>query len=175
MLTTSATGTSGILVKWNNGLSGQSLLAGSPQFSATLQWGTLGTDFQGKIGIGFNTATGGALTFTHRFIGFKMIRAASGTASLFATQGDNTTGTASAALRTLSQSTSNWDLIAKMNSTTSVDYYTRQDDEALSSATNLSTNVPSVAGTASDIFFQLSNAATATDSNCTIQNASYRR
>lgn len=175
LLTTSATGTSGILVKWNNAVSGQSMLAGSPQFSCTLNMGTMGTDFQGKFGIGFNAGTGGALTFTHRFIGFKIIRASSGTASLFATQGDNTTETASAALRTLTANTNEHDLIAKMNGTTSVDYYTREDGGTLSSATNLSTNVPSTAGTASDIFFQLSNAAVATNSTANIHNASYRR
>ena len=118
-------------------------LEGSPVYSTNISMATLGTDLDSFFGFGnLGTLDGGnRIVYTTTHIGFKILRTASGTASLYATQADGTTENASSALATVT-ATEEFDLIFKINSTTSVDYYTRENGGSLSSATNLTSNLP---------------------------------
>lgn len=142
------------------------------EFSCNLFIDTLGTDVQVFVGIGAPTVGGGSIDYTTDHIGFKVVRAASGTTSLFATQAGGTE-TASAALQTL-LALDSVELSLKMVSTTSVDYYTRKNGGAWSAATNLSTNVPTTA-TTFYLSFAISNAGVATRTEVTLQGASFKR
>ena len=145
---------------------------GSPVFSALgVIMRIIGTDLQSYIGIGTIATTGGAIAYTTKHVGFKITRAASGTTSLYATQGDGTTETASSALRTVT-TTDDFDVIAVVNSTTSVDYYTRINGGALSAATNLTANMPA---DARDLSMLLSNVGVATASRFSIFSMKWKR
>lgn len=129
------------------------LYLGSPIFSlrATL---TAMTNSVGSIylGLGNPTVATTGHTFTVGHAGFKIIKTG-GVISLYATQADGTTETASAALATLSAG-DDLDLMLRINSTTSVDYWYRINGGAVSSATNLATNMP--AGTSQTAQFSIS-------------------
>ena len=173
---TSATATSGTLEKWAiaTGNGNGDVMPGSPLFSAHIYGVTIGTDFDYGIGLANWTATGGAVAFTVKHAGFKIVRRSSGTVSLFATQADGTTENASAALLTFAAD-SDVDIIMKVNSTTSVDYYTRNNGAAsLSAATNLTSNMPGdvAQGTVGII---ISNAGVASNSRIGISGMSYER
>lgn len=139
---TSATATSGVRLLWRPTLAALTSFAGSPVWSSAINISALGTDVHAYWGLGDAASTGSDIGFTFQHAGFKLVRAASGTASFFATQADGTTENASAALFTLASGT-NYDLIVKKNGTTSTDYYTRTGSGALSAATNLTSNMPS--------------------------------
>lgn len=117
----------------------------------------------------------GGHTFTNRHAGFKIIGAGVST-SLYATQSDNTTENASAALTTLAAADV-LDLIYTINSTTSIDYYWRKNEGALSSATNLTSNMPTTSAIASSglITTSISNKNTANTVSFSIQGSSYKR
>lgn len=153
---------------------GFNVYAGSPIFTTSILCNSLtkasgsGSSF---FGIGQPTVAGSGHTYTVRHIGFKILKSG-GTVSLYATQADGTTETASAALTTLSDSDS-LDLIARVNGTSSVDYYYRKNGGSLSSATNLTTNIPS--GTSTDLQFSVSNNSTAFTFAFACPYASYER
>jgi len=149
-----------------------SVFSGSPSFSASFMCGNIGTTGSYFVGMGNVTVGGTGHTFTNNHIGFKVTVSGS-TATLFATQADGTTENASSALTTITNT--DWlDVIAIVNSTTSVDYYWRKNGGALSSATNLTSNLPT---TATNRWLQasVSNNSTATQQTLNINSASYER
>ncbi|MDC8437599.1 MAG: hypothetical protein LV468_01195 [Candidatus Nitrosotenuis sp.] len=136
---------------------------------------TKGTDAQIFLGTSTDlTFTGTSITFTGRHIGFKIITTGS-TASLYATQADGTTENASSALTTLSAG-NNVSLAFKVNGSSSVDYYWAVNNGSWSSATNLTSNLPSV--TSADnrlLFIVMNNANVATNTRMIVGSWSYRR
>jgi len=122
---------------------------GSPTFSCGIGLKNKGTDCDSFFGLGNITVATAGITYTDLHIGFKITWASSGAASLYATQADGSTETASGALTTIAANDF-LDLILVVNSTTSVDYYWRKNGGSLSSATNLTANldVALVTGTA---------------------------
>lgn len=152
-----------------------SLVGVNSTTSLTVGVKPLGSDVQAFFGLGLPTTGGSGITFTSSHIGFKIIRSASGTINLYATQADGTTETASSSLTTLfegSGSQQALDLIIKINGTTSVDYYWRINNGSLSSATNLTTNIPTGI---TQIGIAVSNVGVATQSIIAISGASYER
>lgn len=152
-----------------------SILEGSPVYSTNISVPTLGTDLDSFFGFGnLGTLDGGnRIVYTTTHIGFKILRTASGTASLYATQADGTTENVSSALATVTAG-EEFDLIFKINSTTSVDYYTRENGGSLSSATNLTSNLPATLG----IYYVqglIANANTNTQSVVWLGGASFSR
>lgn len=173
IINTSATISSATRTTWPMGNSTASEV-GSPVFSCSLYFLSTGTDFQFFCGLGTPTTNGAGITFTVKHIGFKITRASTGTISVFATQADGSTENASSALTTITAgSTDSLELIFKVNSTASVDYYWRKNGGALSSATNLTTNMP----TALSDFAQFcaTNIGVATQTQIEINSASYER
>jgi len=135
-IATSATSASSakMTAVWN--WSGSLSLAGSPSMSYSWAVTALGATQQAHFGLGEITLSGTGATYTVKHVGFKVVNSA-----LAATQADGTTENASATLATL-VADDKFELIFKVNDTTSVDYYTREGAGALSSATNLTTNMP---------------------------------
>jgi len=121
------------------------------------------------FGLGAITVAGAGHTFTNSHIGFKIIKAA-GVASLYATQSGGTE-TASVALTTLADFDA-LELIVKINGTASVDYYWRKNGGALSTATNLTTNMPTGIGY---VQLSISNNSTAFNFAFSAQSFSYSR
>ena len=171
VLATGATGTSYDRIRWE--ATSNAILTTVPsEMGASLSIQTLGTDLQAYVGLGGITASGTAITFTSNHIGFKIVRAASGTASLFATQADGSTETASSALTTVIQG-DNLDLAVRVTSASSVSYWYRLNGSAWSSATTLTTNIPTAAG--NNMSMAVSNATVATNSELVFQVAHYVR
>ena len=159
-----------------NNTSNTNIYLGSPTFSVTVSKNTVttggseaGSSF---FGLGAPTVSGAGHTYTSRHIGFKILTVA-GNTFLYATQGDATTETASSPLVTVAYG-DNLDLIFKVNGTSSVDYYWRKNGGALSSATNLTTNIPS---STSDYFalFSVANDSTTSNQDYGVSSASYSR
>jgi len=169
---TSATGTSGTRGLWLHITAGESV-GGSPLWSTHFEITLLGSDVNTFCGMGLVGNTGGTISYTFGHYGFKVTRAASGTASLFGTQADGTTETATSALRTVIE-TDALDVIVKVNGTTSADYYSRINSGALSAATNLTATIPAATIDGRSAF-SISNVATATNSIFIYYGASYER
>lgn len=135
VLDTTATGGRTAKVNIPSPSSGNNWFLGSPMMSATFGLDVLGTTAKGAI------VAGADVDPTQDHFGFKILVAA-GVASLYATQADGTTETASSALTTIATSDL-VDVCAKMNGTSSIDYYWRKNGGSWSSATNLTGNMPS--------------------------------
>lgn len=122
------------------------------------------------FGLGDPTIAGvGGITFTDDHIGFKFIKSG-GVVTLYATQGANAAETTTALTTVVDGDM--LDLILQVNNG-SVDYYWRKNASTLSSATTLSTNLPTAAQNA--ITFMVSNVNTAFGTFYIIPNASYER
>lgn len=150
----------------------QALFAGSPVFSCMFSINNTDERNRAFFGIGNVTVVGGAggHTFTNAHIGFKLFSDGV-TLSLHGTQADGTTENATAALRTI-VANDTYDVICVVNSTTSVDYYTRSNGGALSSASNLTTNLPTAAESSLQVSMScVTNAAITT----TVSSISYER
>ena len=173
VLSTSATGTSSASTTWravtNQG--NGNIYLGSPEFAVTLTIGNQPATASEYYGIGEVTVGGTGHTYTDRHIGFKIITSGS-TSTIYATQADGTTENASSALVTVT-SNDQVDLIFKINGTSSVDYYYRKNGGSLSSATNLTSNLPS--GTSIAAQFSVSNDSTATNCARNLYAASFTR
>lgn len=135
-------GSNNVLLTITN--SSNDLYLDSPLFHATV---TLG-DHDGNLnsstsffGIGNLTVASAGITLTGRHVGFKFLKTG-GATTLYGTQADGSTETASSALST-GVNGDIFDLYFRMNNTTSVDYYWRKNGGSLSSAVNLTTNIPS--------------------------------
>lgn len=144
---------------------------GSPEISTSMYIDP-GSAFFTYFGIGnFNdigTGTGDGYTAKH--IGFKITRAGSGSITLYATVSDGTTETATS-MGTLTAGTY-VDLVFKVNSTTSVDFYYREAGGALSSATTINT-VP--AGNNGYVFHFIKNKTITSNSTLYVNSMSYSR
>ncbi|NTW31102.1 MAG: hypothetical protein HGB12_00435 [Bacteroidetes bacterium] len=149
-----------------------SVYALSPTYSAQILVNYFGTDVQAFFGFNYITASGSGITYTSKHIGFKVVRASSGTAYLYATQANGTAETASAPLTALTNN-DEFTICLKKNGETSVDYYWRLNDGPWSSATNLSTNMPTADNV--QITHVISNANVATSSTFRIEYCSYTR
>ncbi len=145
----------------------------SPLFSCSFGPGTIPTSGQVYIGIGSPTIAGAGITFTDFHIGFKILIVA-GVASLYATQGDGGTENASSALTTLAASDA-VEVILKVNGSSSVDYYWRKNGGSLSSATNLTSNLPDTTTNTQNCSFSLSNANSTSNVVINLSNARYSR
>jgi len=147
------------------------VFVGSPVFTSTFNLGLIGTTGSAYLGLGVVTKSGAGHTYTTDHCGFKILIAAS-VASLYATQGDGATETASSALTTLAD-TAQLDIMLKVNSTTSIDYYWQKNGGGWSAATNLTTNMPDTASILAQL--SLANDSTATEHIMYVASASYSR
>jgi len=149
------------------------LYLGSPVFSSRINIKTNGlTTASSFFGLGNPTVATAGHTYTVGHTGFKIITSGA-VATLYATQADGTTETASSALTTVAVG-DDLDLILRVNSTTSVDYFWRKNGGALSSATNLTTNMPAGTSQTAQFSFSTDNTDVA-GYEFTIKSASYER
>ena len=171
-LTTGETASSSQTARLILGGLAPSLFSGSPTFSVYTRFdGATANGGSAFFGIGKPTTGGSGITFTVAHIGFKFYKAG-GTTNLYATQADGTTENVSASLTTVSLDDV-FDLILKVNGTTSVDYYWRKNGGALSAATNLTSNLPTSAE--DSLFLAVSNNNNATIFNFQLSAMSYER
>jgi|GEM_PF-5722950 len=175
-LATTGSATSYIRLLWavNSAPAGTKLFSGSPLFSTRLAWksgaASTGSAF---VGIGTVTTAGSGHTWTNNHIGFIFIGNGT-TTSVYASQADGSTENRGAALTTVDGGSNDvLDLILKVNSTTSVDYYWRKNAGSLSSATNLTSNLPTA--NEDSIQFSGSNDSTANNFTFDVGSASYER
>lgn len=149
------------------------LYAGSPFFSTRITMTTVSISAFGLyFGLGNPTVAVAGHTFTVGHAGFKIIKSG-GVISLYATQADGTTENASSVLTTLALG-DDVELLMKINGSSSVDYYYRVNGGALSSATNLTANMPSGVSQSAQFSFSSHN----TDDNSfeiTVKGADYER
>jgi hypothetical protein len=175
-LDTTATGTRAAGITWALGVVSQTapnVFLGSPVFTCSFLQSALGTTGSAYFGLGAVTKDGSGHTYTTDHCGFKILITGS-VASLYATQGDGSTETASSALTTTSAANTDfYEVMLKMNGATSIDYYWRKNGGAWSSATNLTANIPNSASEL--IQFSVSNNATATNHVINLNSASYSR
>lgn len=151
--------------------SSATIFNGSPSFACSYRMPTIGTTGSLYTGIGFVDVSGAGHTFTtYQHCGFK-VTIASSVATLYATQSDGASETASSALTTIGTS-DQVDVYLKMNALSSVDYYWRINGGSWSSATNLSATMPA-AGTR--VQFTISNNSTATGNIVEFGNFNYTR
>jgi hypothetical protein len=150
------------------------LYLGSPVFTCivecvnlTLASGTASSFF----GLGEPTVATAGHTYTVGHTGFKILKTG-GVATLYATQADGTTENVSSALTTLVD-TDTLELMLKINGTSSVDYWYRKNGGSLSSATNLTSNMPS--GTSQSMHFSNSDNNADFHFDLTVLSASYER
>lgn len=153
------------------GGTGNNLLTGSPVFTATFAVTTTSFNFDAYLGVGAITVAGTGHTFTGDHCGFKILTSG-GVASLYATQADGTTETASSALTTLTTSDT-LDVMLKMNASSSIDYYYRKNGGSWSSATRLSNNLPDTA--VYRLQASLSNISTGQQTVMSVSAMSYSR
>lgn len=172
--TTASSGRSASIL-WNfisNSAVGIGIFGNSPSFGFQASISTLGTTGGAYGGLGYSNIDGTGFNFTASHAGFKILIVAS-VASLYATQGNGATETASAALTTLAADDT-IDVCFQINGTSSIDYYWRKNVAAWSAATNLATNLPST-GNASNSNFGITNSSTATQNVWRVYGAFYSR
>jgi len=180
LVATGATANSDESVAWavvrgNSATATANLWAGSPMatFCIALDVSGASNDWEAYAGIGNVTFSSGSHNWVNEHVGFKLVKAA-GTVSLYATQADAGTETASSALTTVVAGDV-LDLIVKMNGSSSVDYYWRKNGGTLSSATNLTTNMPSTSSANNNVVVNIGNATRAENSAIYVGSASYIR
>lgn len=145
--------------------------AGNPIFTCSFTFANVGTTGSSYFGIGTATAAGSGHTYTLKHAGFKVLIATS-TASLYATQADGSTETASSALTTITAN--DWvDVALQVVGSSSVNYWWRLNGGAWSAATNLATHVPT--SSSLGLQFSVSNNSTATENIVNVTTASYQR
>lgn len=147
------------------------VFSGSPVCTGSLSLTAIGTTGSMYYGLGAVTKDGTGHTYTTDHCGFKVLVTGS-VASLYATQADGSTETASSALTTIAVN-DQIDVMLKINGTSSIDYYWRKNGAAWSSATNLTANIPNTASNLIQI--SNSNNSTATQQIWRFQSASYSR
>lgn len=151
---------------------GSTFPIGSPSFSSRF-YISVGSDMVFLCGIGemINDTAGGSTTCTSKHIGFKITRTSSGDIELFATQAN---GTTESATKMATVATANEiEVIFQVNGSSSVDYYYRVNGGALSSATNITTNMPTTAE--AWVCWGINNRSSAADSSAYIFNGSFQR
>lgn len=168
--TSTTTRAAGITWSLTNATNGN-VFAPSPVFTTSIVASAVGTTGSSFFGLGLVTKDGTGHTYTTDHCGFKILISGS-VATLYATQGDGSTETASSALTTLVVNDS-IDLILKMNGASSIDYYWQKNDGGWSVATNLTTNIPNTAN--HQCQFSVSNNSTATAQTITVTSASFSK
>jgi hypothetical protein len=103
--------------------------SGSPIFTATLNpKTTTNAVFDFFVGIGSMSATSSSIPYaTTNHIGFELTGTGGANATLLATIGDTSGQVTSTLIASVPQAGNNYDLIAVVNGTASVDFYTRAD------------------------------------------------
>src|SRR6185369_4048278 len=129
---TSTTTTSSAYIRYDTAAFHAYPFFGSPTFKTNVYMAAKGATASSFFGIGNVTVGGTGHTYTVKHIGFKIVISAS-TASLYATQADGSTENASSALITVATDDT-LELAFKVNGTSSVDYYYRQNNGSWSSA-----------------------------------------
>jgi parallel beta-helix repeat protein len=152
---------------------GGNSFAGTPRFSVNLGLTIKGSDGQVYVGVSSLSSAAAGFTFTGAHFGFKILWAASGAASVYATQATGGVETVSAALTTV-VANDDLELIAQKNGTGSIDYFWRKNGGVLSPATTLTATVPT-SGSNHDLQFAVNNTAVASDSSITLRGASFLR
>lgn len=153
-----------------------SVWSGSPFFSVSLYMNNINLASgvgHAWYGVGYATVAGTGITFPYSHVGFKIIKTG-GVMTLYGTQGNGASESVTSALTTVAN-LDYLELMFKINGTTSVDYYWRQNAGALSSATNLATNMPTGTTGAGYIQMGLSNVSTAVEYSIIPTALSYER
>lgn len=120
---------------------GVASFTGSPLFTFGFSLASLDTGGEFVVALGFwTTISSNVFLKTERHIGF-LVQNSGGTITLYATQADGTTENRSSALTTVALN-DYIEVVLQVNGTTSVDYYYAKNGAALSSATNLTSNMP---------------------------------
>lgn len=146
----------------------------SPEYGAQLQIVAIPTTASSYFGIGAVSVAGTGHTYTGTHIGFK-ITVASSVASVYGTQADGTTETATAALTTVVAGDV-VDVYLKVNGSTSVDYDYSVNGAAWSTSTNATANIPSVtSGVNTMMQGSVSNNSTAAQLEIRIGGGHYKR
>lgn len=150
------------------------LFTGSPVWTAAFTVSsTADYNFDAYFGLGLVTVAGSGHTFTTDHCGFKILGDGNAnTMTLYATQGDGSTETASSALTTLAANDA-VELMLKMNESSSIDYYYRKNGGSWSSATNLTTNLPNTASYRMQ--YSITNLNTAQSTVISVGATSYSR
>lgn len=151
----------------NNG----SLFLGSPVFTCLFSISATSGNADAYFGLGTVSKTGAGHTFTSDHAGFKITSSAA-VLSLYGTQANGTTETATSALTTLTTNDS-IEVMLKINGSASIDYYYRKNGGSWSTATNLTTNMPDTAS--NQMQFSVSNISTAQTTTIAVGGASYSR
>lgn len=125
------------------------------------------------FGLGTVTVNGSGHTYTTHHAGFKFLKSG-GSVSLYATQGNGTTETASVALATSVVDADMFDLFLQFHSTSAIGYFVRRNGGAWSNEVLLTTNLPT-STTSSDIQCSSSNDATAFSFDWSPISAVYKR
>jgi hypothetical protein len=153
---------------------GMDLYNGSPTLSLVLTMSGLNAT-AGEIYVGLApiAVSGSGHTFTNDHIGFKLVESG-GTISVFATQADDTTENTSAALTTVASGDS-IELFLKVNGSSSVDYYWQKSGTGWSSATNLTSNLPTITQNGRSLQFSTTNATDADEFSFYVNSFKYSR
>ncbi len=139
-------------------------------YSCMLGIDTKGTTASSFYGLGEITTAGTGHTYTDAHIGFKILIAGS-VASLYGTVGAGGTETATSALTTVTTGDVLW-LKVENISNTNVKFYWRKNAGAWSTATQVTTNIPTSGGSA--LHHSVSNNSTASNTVIQIASASFQ-
>lgn len=161
-------------VNWEVTPKASTLYTGSPIFTCRMNYSSdvaFGTTGSVYMGLGEPTVGDSGHTFTVDHAGFKLVKG-SGTITLYATQANGTTESASSALTTLANGDF-IDLVMKIRGTSSIDYYWSKNGGAWSAVTTLNTNMPS--GSSQKAQFSTSGGGTNCWNNVGFQGATYSK
>jgi len=154
-------------------LSGINIFWGSPTASFSLRTSAIWTNWESAVWIWYMAVSWTGITYINDHIWFKIIES-SGTTSVYGTQWITWTGESATSALTTVVAGDVLDLIFKVNWTASVDYYWRKNWGSLSSATNLTTNVPIATGQQQALFWT-SNNSTASTNTLNVTSFNYKR
>lgn len=145
---------------------------GTPTMNSSFQISTIGTAGFFMVSVG-TPISGGGVDANHAHFGFKVEFTAGPTATLYGSQANGTTESKTSALTTLTN-TDVVEVCARKNSTTSIDYYWQKNGGGWSSASNVTTNLPS--GSDTEWFSgHVNNASTATTNTVQVFAFTYQR
>ena len=152
------------------------IFAGNPFVSFNLM-PVISTDHESIVAIGVQqTFSSGVAVMTLRHIGFLIKRVASGACNVYATQADGTTENRSGVLTTINPAGGDiLELSFQVNGTSSVDYYWSLNHGAMSTATNLTSNMPSGGTNPLFVNFACDNGNVAGNTNTILNAFTYQR
>lgn len=174
-----ATGSSGSwsALNWNlSNVGAFQAFNGTPEFSATIYMAAVpGTASHGQalLGIGQQTSPGTSLALTNRHIAIKLLSTGSSQFSVYGSQADNSTESATSALTTVVAGDV-LEISFKVNAS-SVDYYWRKNGGSWSSATNLTGSMPSASFATNVAQFIVNNQGQSDNNQLSLGTASYKR